>query len=146
MKSLKLATAAVVGLLLFSSEEPANAHRSGCHRWHSCPSDTGSYVCGDLGYSNYCPRKRTVTTPRPTTPPPSQPASPTPSLVGKNGVTLAQNLLAMLGYSPGPADGMMGPRTRTAIKRFQLENGLKPDGQLSRDLLVRMSQAAKTER
>lgn len=29
---------------------PANAHRSGCHRWHSCPSDSGSYACGDLGY------------------------------------------------------------------------------------------------
>ncbi|MEK7519715.1 MAG: hypothetical protein AAB581_00510 [Patescibacteria group bacterium] len=27
-----------------------SAHRSGCHRWHSCPSDTGSYVCGDLGH------------------------------------------------------------------------------------------------
>lgn len=27
------------------------AHQSGCHRWHSCPSDTGSYVCGDLGYA-----------------------------------------------------------------------------------------------
>lgn len=27
-----------------------DAHQSGCHRWHSCPSDTGSYVCGDLGY------------------------------------------------------------------------------------------------
>ncbi|MDO8452823.1 MAG: hypothetical protein Q7S79_03675 [bacterium] len=27
------------------------AHRSGCHRWHSCPSDTGSYICGDLGYT-----------------------------------------------------------------------------------------------
>ena len=26
------------------------AHRSGCHRWHSCPSDSGSYTCGDLGY------------------------------------------------------------------------------------------------
>jgi hypothetical protein len=26
------------------------AHRSGCHRWHSCPSDSGSYGCGDLGY------------------------------------------------------------------------------------------------
>jgi endonuclease YncB( thermonuclease family) len=26
------------------------AHRDGCHRWHSCPSDTGSYVCGDLGH------------------------------------------------------------------------------------------------
>ena len=22
---------------------PANAHRSGCHRWHSCPSDHASY-------------------------------------------------------------------------------------------------------
>jgi len=33
----------------------AEAHRSGCHRWHSCPSDTGSYVCGDLGYNTYCP-------------------------------------------------------------------------------------------
>ncbi|MEI6478088.1 MAG: topoisomerase DNA-binding C4 zinc finger domain-containing protein [bacterium] len=30
------------------------AHRSGCHRWHSCPSDSGSYVCGDTGHSNYC--------------------------------------------------------------------------------------------
>lgn len=27
-----------------------SAHRSGCHRWHSCPSDTGSYVCGDSGH------------------------------------------------------------------------------------------------
>jgi hypothetical protein len=26
------------------------AHRSGCHRWHSCSSDHGTYTCGDLGY------------------------------------------------------------------------------------------------
>jgi len=26
------------------------AHRSGCHRWHSCPSDSGSYTCGDAGH------------------------------------------------------------------------------------------------
>ena len=26
------------------------AHKSGCHRWHTCPSDTGSYVCGDTGH------------------------------------------------------------------------------------------------
>jgi endonuclease YncB( thermonuclease family) len=30
------------------------AHRDGCHRWHSCPSDEGSYVCGDLGYDDEC--------------------------------------------------------------------------------------------
>lgn len=34
---------------------PAEAHRDGCHRWHSCPSDTGSYICGDLGYTSECP-------------------------------------------------------------------------------------------
>jgi hypothetical protein len=33
----------------------ADGHQSGCHRWHSCPSDTGSYVCGDLGYCSQCP-------------------------------------------------------------------------------------------
>ena len=33
----------------------AAAHRSGCHRWHSCPSDSGSYTCGDTGKCSYCP-------------------------------------------------------------------------------------------
>lgn len=42
----------------------AFAHRSGCHRWHSCPSDTGSYVCGDLGYTSGCPVYR-APTPKP---------------------------------------------------------------------------------
>lgn len=41
---------------------PAQAHRDGCHRWHSCPSDSGSYVCGDLGYDSECPGT-TETTP-----------------------------------------------------------------------------------
>ena len=31
------------------------SHRSGCHRWHSCPSDSGSYTCGDTGYCSACP-------------------------------------------------------------------------------------------
>lgn len=39
---------------LFVGAPPALAHRDGCHRWHSCPSDTGSYVCGDLGYFSEC--------------------------------------------------------------------------------------------
>ncbi len=41
-------------LVLFVFARPTFAHRSGCHRWHSCPSDTGSYVCGDLGYTSGC--------------------------------------------------------------------------------------------
>ena len=31
------------------------AHVDGCHRWHSCPSDDGSYVCGDRGHCTQCP-------------------------------------------------------------------------------------------
>lgn len=42
-------------LSLVSFPQSASAHRDGCHRWHSCPSDSGSYVCGDLGYSSECP-------------------------------------------------------------------------------------------
>ena len=38
----------------------ASAHRDGCHRWHSCPSDSGSYVCGDLGIDTYCPSTEAV--------------------------------------------------------------------------------------
>ena len=33
------------------------AHQSGCHRWNSCPSDDGSYVCGDTGHYSQCPGK-----------------------------------------------------------------------------------------
>lgn len=32
----------------------SDAHRSGCHRWHSCESDRGTYTCGDLGYCSGC--------------------------------------------------------------------------------------------
>jgi hypothetical protein len=35
--------------------ETGYAHRDGCHRWHSCPSDSGGgYVCGDLGKNDGC--------------------------------------------------------------------------------------------
>ena len=36
----------------------AEAHRSGCHRWHSCPSDSGSYICGDIGHCSGCPNNQ----------------------------------------------------------------------------------------
>ncbi|MEM2160063.1 MAG: thermonuclease family protein [Candidatus Nitrosotenuis sp.] len=30
------------------------AHRDGCHSWHNCQSDSGSYTCGDKGYCSQC--------------------------------------------------------------------------------------------
>jgi hypothetical protein len=53
-REVGLAFLVIVGLVLIGLESDADAHRSGCHRWHSCLSDTGSYVCGDLGYCSGC--------------------------------------------------------------------------------------------
>src|SRR5258705_7968189 len=53
---MRLVPAIALGLLLLvAAPDPSQGHRSGCHRWHSCPSDTGSYTCGDLGKCSACP-------------------------------------------------------------------------------------------
>lgn len=76
MLVLILASAVLLGT------SKAYAHQSGCHRWHSCPSDSGSYVCGDLGYDTYCgtsspaPTYTAPTQPKPTYTPPSSTATP----------------------------------------------------------------------
>ncbi len=41
---------------------------------------------------------------------------------------MLQRRLAELGYSPGEADGILGPATRGALQEFQLERGLIADG------------------
>jgi peptidoglycan hydrolase-like protein with peptidoglycan-binding domain len=52
-----------------------------------------------------------------------------------NSIAFAQQQLKAKGYDPGPADGKLGRRTVTAIKDFQSDRGLAPDGQLSEKLL-----------
>lgn len=49
-----LAAIFIAIILSFSLVGSVSAHQSGCHRWHSCPSDSGSYTCGDTGYDTYC--------------------------------------------------------------------------------------------
>ncbi|PIQ82541.1 MAG: hypothetical protein COV76_03140 [Candidatus Omnitrophica bacterium CG11_big_fil_rev_8_21_14_0_20_64_10] len=41
-----------------------------------------------------------------------------------------QTALQKAGFSPGPADGRLGPRTRAAIKDFQMTHGLQADGKV----------------
>ncbi len=53
MKKTLLALLSSLAALSFFAM-PAYAHRSGCHSWHSCPSDSGSYVCGDTGHCSAC--------------------------------------------------------------------------------------------
>ena len=48
----------------------------------------------------------------------------------------AQMLLSELGYDPGRIDGVMGKKTRNAIRRFQRRNAIRPDGDLSPKLIA----------
>jgi localization factor PodJL len=50
-------------------------------------------------------------------------------------VEYVQRKLATLGYDPGPPDGVMGPRTLDAIKRYKEDRGLTPTRDMS-DTLV----------
>ena len=45
-----------------------------------------------------------------------------------DGVILVQEYLIDLGYLSGEADGIYGPGSVAAMKKFQRENGLNPDG------------------
>jgi len=49
-----------------------------------------------------------------------------------------QNLLFARGYDPGAVDGVIGPKTRAAIRTFQREIGMVPDGFATMALLTRL--------
>ncbi|MEM6711502.1 MAG: peptidoglycan-binding protein [Pseudomonadota bacterium] len=54
---------------------------------------------------------------------------------GQPVVLAVQSVLAEMGYAPGSIDGVMGPSTEEAIRRFQLSRALSPDGRISDTLL-----------
>jgi phosphatidylserine/phosphatidylglycerophosphate/cardiolipin synthase-like enzyme len=78
-------------LLLGAWIVASHAHQDPCHRFHSCPSDTGAYTCGDKGRCDQCPdnqyclarkpRAASSMNPAPAPPAPSPHAITTPSAV-----------------------------------------------------------------
>lgn len=124
----------------------ALAHRSGCHRWHSCPSDSGSYSCGDAGkpcsYPTYpasggviyppsgqykdcydCPWKSIVTSDTRTWKNPLQ--------KGNRGVDVLnlQQALNMDGVYPEAIfNGSYGILTEMAVKKFQMKHHIVNGG------------------
>ena len=69
--------------------------------------------------------------------------SPVPLPRPRPTVRRAQRLLADLGYHPGPADGVMRPRTRAAIRAFQRDEGLIPHGRLTRAVMGRLRRSLR---
>ncbi len=53
----------------------------------------------------------------------------------QNVIRSVQESLLLLGFQPGPIDGVFGARTRAAVRAYQREHGLREDGRLS-DALV----------
>ncbi len=49
--------------------------------------------------------------------------------------------LAQLGYDPGPIDGLLGPRSRGAIRQYQQQHELPVDGEPSYALAVHIQDA-----
>ncbi len=68
--------------------------------------------------------------------PESDSAGPGPELV-----RTVQEALTALGYDAGAADGMIGPRTRAAVRAFQATTEFGVDGQVSERLLRRLQTA-----
>ena len=54
-------------------------------------------------------------------------------------VSRTQALLASLGYNAGPADGVMGPQTTTAIRDFERSAGMAETGKITPKLLLALS-------
>ncbi len=64
--------------------------------------------------------------------------APSTGLQGRPRVAEAQRLLVALGYHPGPADGVMRPRTRAALSAFQRTAGLPVNGRMTRRVVQRL--------
>jgi localization factor PodJL len=69
-------------------------------------------------------------------------APDTTSSPAKSQILSAQTLLGQLGYNPGSADGSMGPKTRSAIIKFQQDNGLVESGQVNTALISELQKAS----
>ena len=79
---------------------------------------------------------------------PSSRATPTATIAPEAGraspgwdravIRQAQRALKRKDYTPGPADGVVGPRTQAALKRYQEAERLEATGELNRDTLVRL--------
>jgi hypothetical protein len=109
----------------------------------------GAYL---IGWSNAEPAHGTVALPPPARevatiapPPPTEPvtvAAPSTASrrIGNDEVREIQAKLESLGYEPGPVDGIFGPQTLAAVKRYEIAIGREPTGAIDQRLLERLRQ------
>jgi len=110
--------------------EAEGLDRFAAHRSHSSHS---SHVSHSSHYSSsggiYTPPDTTTTTPY--SPPPVTYRGELQSMVMR-----AQLALQARGYDPGVIDGVLGDKTRTALRTYQQDSGLPASGRLDAKTLV----------
>lgn len=109
---------------------------------------------GPLQTASYAPAEpRTVATvpvvarPQAAPPRPAQPSAATPvsaptdlrAAVADERTAKVQRALSALGFTPGRADGRMRPETAEAIKRFEIDRGLKVTGTINDQLMFALA-------
>jgi peptidoglycan hydrolase-like protein with peptidoglycan-binding domain len=85
---------------------------------------------------------RATPPPQPSQPPPAGTQQPEPA-VSVEGMTIfeMQERLNELGYKLGTVDGVSGPRTVEALKKFQSDNKLPPTGTIDAETIRKLRSA-----
>jgi peptidoglycan hydrolase-like protein with peptidoglycan-binding domain len=55
--------------------------------------------------------------------------------LNESNIRLVQQQLRKKGVDPGPIDGIHGPRTKEAIRKFQDQYGMKASGEINNQML-----------
>lgn len=74
-------------------------------------------------------------------PAPAQPVVPASEPIGNADVIALQRKLTQLGFYEGKVDGVFGPKTSGAIRRFEERAGLPAKGELTQDVLDAVASA-----
>lgn len=69
------------------------------------------------------------------------PVVPSEKPLERNELREIQERLTILGFKPGPIDGLFGNRTRTAIKTYEQQAGLTSSGEATQSTLIRLRRA-----
>lgn len=94
---------------------------------------------GTLAAAALCLSATTALAGMPNAVPPTAPASPIHAIAYDYTVAQVQQALTARGFDAGPADGLMGSRTRSAIIAYQQRNNLLVTGQASQSLLTHIA-------
>ncbi len=61
-------------------------------------------------------------------------------------VASVQKALRAVGFDPGPVDGLVGPRTQSAVRAYQEARGLPQDGVITKTLLASLAKEVTESR